>query len=64
MALTRTELWHRALGLIPGGVNSPVRAMRSVGLDEPFFAVSGVGLTEPLKSGGADTGGAGAGSQP
>jgi glutamate-1-semialdehyde 2,1-aminomutase len=43
MALTRTELWHRALGLIPGGVNSPVRAMRGVGLDEPFFAVGGEG---------------------
>ena len=43
MALTRTELWHRALGLIPGGVNSPVRAMRGVGLDEPFFAASGEG---------------------
>ena len=23
--------------MIPGGVNSPVRAMRGVGLDEPFF---------------------------
>jgi glutamate-1-semialdehyde 2,1-aminomutase len=43
MVLTRTALWHRALGLIPGGVNSPVRAMRGVGLDEPFFAVSGEG---------------------
>ena len=32
----RSELWHRAQQLIPGGVNSPVRAMRSVGLDEPF----------------------------
>ena len=41
--LVRSELWHRALGLIPGGVNSPVRAMRGVGLDEPFFAVSGEG---------------------
>jgi glutamate-1-semialdehyde 2,1-aminomutase len=29
--------------LIPGGVNSPVRAMRSVGLDEPFFVSSGRG---------------------
>ena len=43
MALTRTELWHRALGLIPGGVNSPVRAMRGVGLDEPFFVTRGDG---------------------
>ncbi len=29
--------------LIPGGVNSPVRAMRSVGLDEPLFMRSGSG---------------------
>jgi glutamate-1-semialdehyde 2,1-aminomutase len=35
---TRSELYRRALELIPGGVNSPVRAMRVVGLDEPFFA--------------------------
>jgi glutamate-1-semialdehyde 2,1-aminomutase len=34
---TRSELYRRASGLIPGGVNSPVRAMRAVGLDEPFF---------------------------
>jgi glutamate-1-semialdehyde 2,1-aminomutase len=33
----RSELYERALGLIPGGVNSPVRAMRAVGLDEPVF---------------------------
>jgi len=30
------ELFHRAKSLIPGGVNSPVRAFRSVGGD-PFF---------------------------
>jgi glutamate-1-semialdehyde 2,1-aminomutase len=36
----RTELWHRARKLIPGGVNSPVRAM---GLDEPFFVARGDG---------------------
>ena len=36
-SLVRSELWHRALKVIPGGVNSPVRAMRGVGLDEPFF---------------------------
>ena len=36
-ALTRTDLYRRALEVIPGGVNSPVRAMRAVGLDEPFF---------------------------
>jgi glutamate-1-semialdehyde 2,1-aminomutase len=33
----RSSLYRRALELIPGGVNSPVRAMRAVGLDEPFF---------------------------
>jgi glutamate-1-semialdehyde 2,1-aminomutase len=44
VALTaRSELYRRALELIPGGVNSPVRAMRSVGLDEPLFARSGDG---------------------
>jgi glutamate-1-semialdehyde 2,1-aminomutase len=40
---TRTELFHRAQKLIPGGVNSPVRAMRAVGLDEPFFVRRGDG---------------------
>jgi glutamate-1-semialdehyde 2,1-aminomutase len=34
---TASSLWARATSLIPGGVNSPVRAMRAVGLDEPFF---------------------------
>jgi glutamate-1-semialdehyde 2,1-aminomutase len=29
--------------VIPGGVNSPVRAMRSVGLDQPLFAARGRG---------------------
>ena len=29
--------------LIPGGVNSPVRAMRAVGLDEPLFVRRGEG---------------------
>jgi glutamate-1-semialdehyde 2,1-aminomutase len=43
MALTRTDLWQRATHLIPGGVNSPVRAMRAVGLDEPLFARRGEG---------------------
>ncbi|MGE5274288.1 MAG: glutamate-1-semialdehyde 2,1-aminomutase [Verrucomicrobiota bacterium] len=44
MALsTRSELYRRALELIPGGVNSPVRAMRAVGLDEPVFMRSGAG---------------------
>ncbi len=44
MALrTRSYLYRRALELIPGGVNSPVRAMKAVGLDEPFFAARGEG---------------------
>jgi glutamate-1-semialdehyde 2,1-aminomutase len=45
---TRSELYRRALDLIPGGVNSPVRAMRAVGLDEPFFvrAASGAELED------------------
>lgn len=44
MALTaRSDLYRRALELIPGGVNSPVRAMRAVGLDEPIFAARGEG---------------------
>jgi glutamate-1-semialdehyde 2,1-aminomutase len=34
---TASELFRRAQKLIPGGVNSPVRSMRAVGLDEPFF---------------------------
>jgi glutamate-1-semialdehyde 2,1-aminomutase len=45
VGLTRTELWHRAQKVIPGGVNSPVRAMRGVGLDEPFFVTRGDGAT-------------------
>jgi glutamate-1-semialdehyde 2,1-aminomutase len=40
---TRSELFRRALDLIPGGVNSPVRAMRAVGLDEPLFVRRGEG---------------------
>jgi glutamate-1-semialdehyde 2,1-aminomutase len=36
-------LWQRALELIPGGVNSPVRAMKAVGLDEPVFVRRGAG---------------------
>ncbi|HEX5799381.1 MAG TPA: glutamate-1-semialdehyde 2,1-aminomutase [Gaiellaceae bacterium] len=44
MALVeRSALWRRATQLIPGGVNSPVRAMRTVGLDEPVFVRSGSG---------------------
>ena len=33
----------RARGVIPGGVNSPVRAMEAVGLAEPLFVRSGRG---------------------
>jgi glutamate-1-semialdehyde 2,1-aminomutase len=40
---TRSDLYRRALELIPGGVNSPVRAMKAVGLDEPFFVTRGEG---------------------
>jgi glutamate-1-semialdehyde 2,1-aminomutase len=36
------ELYRRALELIPGGVNSPVRAMRSIGR-EPIFIDRGEG---------------------
>ena len=39
MKRTRSqELLKRAIPLIPGGVNSPVRAYRSVGGDPPFIA--------------------------
>jgi glutamate-1-semialdehyde 2,1-aminomutase len=37
-----SELYHRALELLPGGVNSPVRAMRSIGRD-PVFIARGAG---------------------
>jgi glutamate-1-semialdehyde 2,1-aminomutase len=37
-----TELYHRALEWLPGGVNSPVRAMRSIGRD-PIFIARGEG---------------------
>jgi glutamate-1-semialdehyde 2,1-aminomutase len=39
----RSDLYRRALELIPGGVNSPVRAMKAVGLEEPLFAARGEG---------------------
>jgi len=39
----RSDLYRRALELTPGGVNSPVRAMKAVGLDEPLFARRGEG---------------------
>jgi glutamate-1-semialdehyde 2,1-aminomutase len=37
------ELYERALRVIPGGVNSPVRAMKAVGLEVPLFAARGEG---------------------
>jgi glutamate-1-semialdehyde 2,1-aminomutase len=40
---TRSDLHRRALELIPGGVNSPVRAMKAVGLDEPLLVRRGEG---------------------
>ena len=36
------ELYRRALELLPGGVNSPVRAMRAIGR-EPIFIERGEG---------------------
>ena len=36
------QLYERAVRLMPGGVNSPVRAMRSIGRD-PIFIASGAG---------------------
>ncbi len=38
------EIYRRAVTLLPGGVNSPVRAMRSIGRD-PIFIASGHGST-------------------
>ena len=39
-----SQLYERARDLLPGGVNSPVRAMRSIGRD-PIFIASGSGST-------------------
>jgi glutamate-1-semialdehyde 2,1-aminomutase len=39
---TSASLYERALTLLPGGVNSPVRAMRAIGRD-PIFIASGAG---------------------
>ncbi len=53
MALrTRSDLYKRALELIPGGVSSPVRAMRAVGVDEPLFAQRGQGAYLETADGG------------
>ena len=40
---TGSTLWQRATRLMPGGVSSPVRAMKAVGVDEPFFVLRGEG---------------------
>ena len=40
--LTNAELFERGLARIPGGVNSPVRAFRSVG-GTPYFVARGEG---------------------
>jgi glutamate-1-semialdehyde 2,1-aminomutase len=40
---TRSELFARALRLMPGGVNSPVRAWRAVGELDPFIVRRGEG---------------------
>jgi glutamate-1-semialdehyde 2,1-aminomutase len=37
-------LYARAAGLLPGGVNSPVRAMRSIGREYPLFIERGEGF--------------------
>ena len=42
MSTRSADLYRRALPLLPGGVNSPVRAMRSIGRD-PLFIASGAG---------------------
>jgi len=43
LASTSTATWHsRAVEVMPGGVNSPVRAFRAVGGD-PLYVESGVG---------------------
>jgi len=41
---TSASIYARAVGLLPGGVNSPVRAMRSIGRDHPIFVQRGEGF--------------------
>ena len=43
---TRTSevIYARAAGLLPGGVNSPVRAMKSIGREHPIFIDRGEGF--------------------
>jgi glutamate-1-semialdehyde 2,1-aminomutase len=43
VALTASGLFRRARKVIPGGVNSPVRAWGAVEAGEPFFAARGEG---------------------
>jgi glutamate-1-semialdehyde 2,1-aminomutase len=43
VALTASGLFRRASRVIPGGVNSPVRAWGAVGAGDPFFAARGEG---------------------
>jgi glutamate-1-semialdehyde 2,1-aminomutase len=43
VALTASGLFRRASKVIPGGVNSPVRAWGAVGAGDPFFAARGEG---------------------
>ena len=38
------SIYARAVGLLPGGVNSPVRAMRSIGREHPVFVERGEGF--------------------
>jgi glutamate-1-semialdehyde 2,1-aminomutase len=45
LSATGSGLFARASSLIPGGVNSPVRAWGAVGAGEPFFAARGAGAT-------------------
>jgi glutamate-1-semialdehyde 2,1-aminomutase len=45
MDTRRSEsVFVRAVGLIPGGVNSPVRALRAVGRDHPIFVERAAGF--------------------
>ena len=37
------ELYARALSRLPGGVNSPVRAMKAIGRENPLFIERGSG---------------------
>src|SRR5512140_280700 len=40
---TSARLYEEALKYIPGGVNSPVRAMKGVGMPHPVFVARGRG---------------------